>query len=83
MFSPQLEWSCSRCRSTEFVGQKYCIGCHSMLSWTCIGSGRSGLYTNYYRHRDSCTYCTPELEEEKQQKMKEKQQRFRALDDSK
>jgi hypothetical protein len=54
-----------------------------MLSWTCIGSGRSGLYTNYYRHRDSCTYCTPELEEEKQQKMKEKQQRFRALDDSK
>ncbi|CAF4318377.1 unnamed protein product, partial [Rotaria sordida] len=50
-----------------------------MLSWTCIGSGKSGLYTNYYRHRDSCNYCAPELEEEKQQIMKEKKQQFRAL----
>ncbi|CAF0740997.1 unnamed protein product [Rotaria sordida] len=50
-----------------------------MLSWTCIGSGKSGLYTNYYRHRDSCNYCAPALEEEKQQIMKEKKQHFRAL----
>ncbi|CAF1610997.1 unnamed protein product, partial [Didymodactylos carnosus] len=44
---------------------------------------KSGLYTHYYRHRDKCSYCTPELEEEKQQKMEEKQQQFQALDDSK
>jgi len=44
-----------------------------MLTWTCIGSGKSGLYTNYYRHHDSCDYCTPELEEERQQKIEEKQ----------
>jgi len=57
-----------------------------MLSWTCTGSGRSGLYTHYYRHCDNCSYCTPELEEEKQEKMEEKQatlqQHFQALDES-
>ncbi|CAF3994004.1 unnamed protein product [Rotaria sp. Silwood1] len=53
-----------------------------MLRWTCIGSEKSGFYTNYYRHRDSCIYCTSELDEEKQQKMKKKQQNFRALDDT-
>ncbi|CAF1337255.1 unnamed protein product [Rotaria sordida] len=51
-----------------------------MLTWTCAGSGRSGLYTHYYHHRDNCNYCTPELEEEKQQKMEEKQQELQALD---
>jgi len=54
-----------------------------MLTWTCTGSGRSGLYTHYYRHRDSCGYCAPEVEEEKQQKKEEKQQEFQALDLSK
>jgi hypothetical protein len=39
------------------------------------------LYTHFYRHRESCVYCTPELEEEKQEKMEEKKQEFRALDD--
>ncbi|CAF4633632.1 unnamed protein product, partial [Rotaria sp. Silwood2] len=57
-----------------------------MLTWTCIGSEKSGLYTHYYRHRDTCNYCTPELEEERQQKMEEKQvviqQHFQALDDT-
>ena len=79
MFSPQLEWSCSRCRSTTFDRRKYCIDCHSMLSWSCIGSGKSGLYTNYYRHRDSRNYCG--TEEEKQERIQEKQEQFRALDD--
>jgi hypothetical protein len=52
-----------------------------------MGSGKSGLYNHYYRHRDTCYYCTPELEEERQQKMEEKQapprKHFQALDDSK
>ena len=52
-----------------------------MLSWSCIGSGKSGLYTNYYRHRDSCIYCG--TEEEKQERIQEKQEQFRALDDGK
>ncbi len=58
-----------------------------MLIWTCIGSRKSGLYMHYYRHRDSCSYCTSELEEDRQQKMEEKQitiqQQFQALDDGK
>jgi hypothetical protein len=57
-----------------------------MLTWTCVGSAKSGLYTNYYRHRDTCYYYTPELEEERQQKMEEKQaptrKHLQALDDS-
>jgi hypothetical protein len=24
-----------------------------MLTWTCIGSERSGLYKNFFRHRDN------------------------------
>ncbi|CAF0983451.1 unnamed protein product [Rotaria sordida] len=36
---------------------------------------------NYYRHRDNCSYCTPELAEVKQHEMEEKQQQLRALDD--
>ena len=83
MSSSQIEWDCSRCGSTPTDRRKYCTNCHSMLTWTCTGSGKSGLYANYCRHRDSCVYCTPELEEEKQQEMKEKQQQFQALDDSK
>ncbi|CAF1158057.1 unnamed protein product [Rotaria sordida] len=85
MLSPQIEWNCSQCQSSIADRRKYCIDCHSMLSWTCVGSGKSGLYTNYYRHRDSCDYCTPELEDERQQEMEQKrvsiQQQFQALDD--
>ncbi|CAF0911634.1 unnamed protein product [Rotaria sordida] len=87
MFSPQIEWSCSECESTVVDRRKYCTDCRSMLTWTYIGSGKSGLYTHYYRHRDNCNYCTPELEEERQQEMEEKritvQQQFQVLDDSK
>ncbi|CAF2715941.1 unnamed protein product [Rotaria sp. Silwood2] len=53
---------------------------------TCTGSGKSGLYTHCYRHRDSCNYCTPELEEEREKQTEEKnvsiQQRFQTLDDN-
>ena len=86
MFSPQIKRSCSECRSAVVDRRKYCTDCHSLLTWTCIGSGKSGLYTHYYRHRDSCNYCTPELEEEREQEMEEKrvtiQRQFRALGDS-
>lgn len=87
MSSAQLEWNCSQCESTTFDRRKYCTNCYSMLSWTCTGSGKSGLYTNYYRHRNNCNYCTPEHEEERQQEMEEKQaairEHFQSLDDSK
>ncbi|CAF2647051.1 unnamed protein product [Rotaria sp. Silwood2] len=72
MFSPQIEWNCSQCRSSVADRRKYCIDCHSMLTWTCISSGKSGLYTNYYRHRNICDYCILELEDEKQQEIEEK-----------
>ncbi|CAF1550003.1 unnamed protein product [Rotaria sordida] len=85
MFSPQIEWSCSECQSAVADRRKYCTDCDSMLTWTCVGSGKSGLYTHYYRHRDSCNYCTPEFEEERQQELEEKriavQQQFQNLDD--
>ena len=44
-----------------------------MLVWTCVSSGKSGLYSNYHRHLTRCDYCTPELEEERQQLKEEKQ----------
>ncbi|CAF4548624.1 unnamed protein product, partial [Rotaria sp. Silwood2] len=85
MFSPQIEWHCAQCESDPTDRRKYCNDCDSMLTWTCTGSGKSGLYTNYYRHRDNCNYCTPELEEERQEQMEENQvaiqQRFQTLDD--
>lgn len=43
-----------------------------MLRWTCNGSGRSGLYSNYYRHRGNCSYCIVDVEDEKQQEFEEK-----------
>ncbi|CAF4828937.1 unnamed protein product [Rotaria sp. Silwood1] len=86
MFSPQIEWHCTQCGSDPTDRRKYCTDCDSMLTWTCTDSGKTGLYTHYYRHRDKCNYCTPELEEERQKQMEEKQvaiqQRFQTLDDS-
>ena len=87
MFSPQIEWNCAECGSVPTDRQKYCADCDSTLIWTCTSSGRSGLYTNYYRHRDNCSCCIPELEEKAHKQMEEKQvaiqQRFQTLDDSK
>jgi threonine dehydrogenase-like Zn-dependent dehydrogenase len=86
MFSPQIQWSCSQCRSDTTDRRKYCTNCHSMLTYTCIGSGKSGLYTHYYRHRDSCIHCMSELEEDRPQKVQEKQvaiQQFQILNDGK
>ncbi|CAF3863872.1 unnamed protein product [Rotaria sp. Silwood1] len=86
MFSPQIEWYCAQCGSDPTDRRKYCTDCDSMLTWTCTGSGKSGLYTHYYRHRDNCNYCTPELEEKRQEQIEEKQvaiqQRFQTLDDN-
>ncbi|CAF1543075.1 unnamed protein product [Adineta ricciae] len=41
MFSPQIEWNCSECQSVVADRRKYCTDCYSMLTWTCIGSGKS------------------------------------------
>ncbi|CAF1387764.1 unnamed protein product [Rotaria sordida] len=86
MFSSQIEWHCTQCESGPTDRRKYCADCDSMLTWTCTGSQKSGLYTNYYRHRDNCDYCTPELEEERQKNMEEKkvaiQEHFQILDDT-
>ncbi|CAF4193621.1 unnamed protein product, partial [Rotaria sordida] len=86
MFSPQIEWHCAECESVPTDRRKYCPDCNSMLTWTCTGSGKSGLYTHYYRHRDNCNYCTPEFEEERRQKLEEKevniQQHFQVSDDN-
>jgi hypothetical protein len=55
-----------------------------MLEWECIGSGKTGLYSNYYRHRIKCIYCTPELEEERQAQERQNQlviqREFQVLD---
>ena len=83
MSSLQVKWDCSQCGSTPNDRRKYCNECHSMLTWTCNGSGKSGWYSNYYRHRNNCSYCTPELEEEKQQQMDDKQYQLNALDNGK
>ncbi|CAF3811031.1 unnamed protein product [Rotaria sp. Silwood1] len=52
-----------------------------MLVWMCSGSGRHGLYTNYYRHRAHCDWCRSELKEEDTNKFSIQQQ-FRTLDDT-
>ncbi|CAF3108861.1 unnamed protein product [Rotaria sp. Silwood2] len=86
MFSSQIEWHCTKCESGPTDRRKYCADCDSMLIWTCTGSQKSSLSTNYYRHRDNCDYCTPKLEEERQKNMEEKkvaiQEHFQILDDS-
>ncbi|CAF4936614.1 unnamed protein product, partial [Rotaria sp. Silwood1] len=66
MSSSQVEWGCSQCRSIITDHQKYCANCHSMLTWKCIGSGRSGLYKNVFRHRDNCIHCTSEIKDKPQ-----------------
>ncbi|CAF4129194.1 unnamed protein product [Rotaria sordida] len=81
MSSSQVKWDCSQCGYAPSDHRKYCTECHSILTWTCTGSGKSCRYTNYYRHHDNSSYCTPELEEGKQHEMEEKQQQLRALDD--
>ena len=45
-------------------------------------SGKSDWYSSYYRHRNNCSYCSPELDEEKQPEMEEKQRQLQAIDDS-
>ncbi|CAF2014402.1 unnamed protein product [Rotaria magnacalcarata] len=72
MSSPLVEWHCPRCQSTIADRRKHCTTCHSMLRWTCIGSGRSGIYTHFFRHRDNCIHCTSEMEDKPQQ-VEEKQ----------
>lgn len=82
MSSEVVEWSCSRCQSIITDRRKYCSTCHSMLKWTCIGSGRSGLYTHFFRHRDNCIHCMSEMDD-KPQKVEEKEiaiEQFRNLD---
>jgi hypothetical protein len=67
MSSLQVEWSCSQCQSTFTNRRKFCTDCNSMLTWTCIGSERSGLYKNFFRHRDNCIHCTSEIEDRSQE----------------
>ena len=74
--SSHIMWSCPACQVTITDRQKYCQMCQSMLTWTCVSSGKCGLYTNFYRQRDRCSYCTPELEPERQ-RIKEDNQKSR------
>ncbi|CAF3893358.1 unnamed protein product [Rotaria sp. Silwood1] len=79
--SSNIMWNCPECQITITDRQKYCKTCQSMLVWTCVPSGKSGLYTTYYRYRDRCNYYTPELEPERQQTKEEKQiSRFQELE---
>ncbi|CAF0883242.1 unnamed protein product [Rotaria sordida] len=71
--SSQIKWDCPECQITMEDRRKYCDSCKSMLVWTCVSSGKSGMYSNYHRHLTRCDYCTPELEEERQQLKEEKQ----------
>mgnify|MGYP006897132234 CR=1 FL=1 len=68
MLSPsQVEWNCPECEVIINGCHKYGTNCQTMLMWTCVASEKSGLYSNYYRHRQRCNYCAPELEEEREQ----------------
>ena len=67
MSSSQVEWGCSQCRSIITDHQKYCANCHSMLTCKCIGSGRSGLYKNFFRYRDNRIHCTSEIKDKPQE----------------
>ena len=71
--SSQIQWDCPECESIMEGGHKYCDSCKSILVWTCVSSGKSGLYKNYHRHLARCNYCTPELEGERKQLKEENQ----------
>ncbi|CAF3439697.1 unnamed protein product [Rotaria sp. Silwood1] len=63
---PQYQVSINDCR-------KHFNRCQSTLIWRCITSKEFGLFTNYYRHRDRCNYCSPKLEQKRQHLKKEQQ----------
>lgn len=71
--SSQIKWNCPECQITMEDRYRNCDNCKSMLVWTCVSSGKSGLYSNYHRHLRRRDYCTPELEQERQQLNEEKQ----------
>ena len=70
--SSQVEWNCPERKVVINDCHKYCNNCQTMLEWTCVASETSGLYSNYYRHRQRCNYSAPELEQERQQLAEEK-----------
>ena len=71
--SSQIKWHCPECQITMEDRRKYCDSCKSMVVWTCVSSGKSGLCSNYHQYLTRCDYCTPELEEERQKLKEEKQ----------
>ncbi|CAF1368771.1 unnamed protein product [Rotaria sordida] len=81
--SSQVEWSCPQREVTINERHRYCTNCETMLAWTCPESEKSGLYSNYFRHRQRRNYCAPKLEQEKQQlkgdRQNERMQDFQML----
>ncbi|CAF4583117.1 unnamed protein product [Rotaria sp. Silwood2] len=71
--SSQVEWNCPQCEVTINERLTYCNNCKTMLVWTCTPSQKSGLYKNYFRHRQRCNYCAPELEQQRQELKEERQ----------
>ncbi len=71
--SSQIEWNRPQCEVTISERRTYCNSCRTMLVWMCTGSKRSGLYDNYFRHRQRCNYCTSDLEQERQELKEERQ----------
>ena len=61
MSTTDVEWSCSECKEPLENKQPQHRTCHASSRWHCLFSGTSGVYKNYKRHAESCTYCSREL----------------------
>ncbi|CAF4221683.1 unnamed protein product, partial [Rotaria sordida] len=48
--SSEIEWDCPECQTAITDRRKYCISCQSMLIWTCVPSGKSGLLEHTEEH---------------------------------
>jgi hypothetical protein len=73
-----LQWSCTACNISFDTKQRKCTSCNEWTRWSCAGSGSTGLYKNLNRHKQSCTHCSPHLEQAiHEQKEAEKENHIR------
>src|SRR5690348_6819293 len=56
-----LHFSCEHCQLEYPSGTKHCAECGRVVRYHCVGSGCAGLYSNFARHRATCTACGPGL----------------------
>src|ERR1700750_3453538 len=77
-----IKWSCEECEKRVYRKHMKHHDCGALLTWTCVPSGRSGLYNNLYRHEQRCDFCCPAHTEYKQQQEEDEKALMLHMDQS-